>query len=130
MAALILLSQSVPLAPLQQALGREFPAHPLQCFSDLRKALSYIKKCKPDIVIAEFIYAPTYGSQLSNFEALCATLQRQSSPSHLIALVAKADQHHIGRLNDNVHIDQLLDLPLNLNDLVNAIKTQLGQVSD
>ena len=118
----MLLSQSVPLAPLQALMAREFPDASLQSFTELRKALNFIKKSKPQLVIAEFLYAPTYGSQLSNFEALCATLQRHSPRSQLIALVAHPDHQHIERLNRNVEIHAELTLPLNLDALAETIR--------
>jgi len=119
--SLVLLSQSVALVPLQKKLTREFPSLSLHYFSDLRKTLNFIKKNRPIIVIAEFIYAPTYGSQLSNYEALCATIQRHSVGSKFIALVSASDQHHLDRLNDNVRIDWQLTLPLDLTLLSQAI---------
>jgi len=119
--SLLLLSQTIPLARLQPVLAREFPQLELVCFADLRKALACVKRIKPQIIVAEFIYAPTYGSQLSNYEALSATLQRHSPLSRFIALVSRQDRQHIDRLGNNVEIDILLDLPLNFSALVDAI---------
>jgi len=118
---LLVLSQTLAIASLKETLTREFPGINLHCFTELRKTLSFVKKNKPAVIVAEFIYAPTYGSQLSNYEALCAAMQLHSPASRLIALVARQDQKHIERLNDNVRIDVQLDLPLRESELLNAI---------
>ena len=38
----------------------------------MRKGLSTLGRLKPDIIVAEFNYLPTYGSQISNVESLLA----------------------------------------------------------
>ncbi|MFV2056545.1 MAG: hypothetical protein ACC707_08750 [Thiohalomonadales bacterium] len=61
----------------------------------MRAALVVIKNSCPDVIAAQFIYSPTYGSQLSNFEALFAAIQCQSPKSKLIAYCHKEDRPHL-----------------------------------
>jgi len=114
---IMLLAQSILPLAIQLCIERDFPKHTLQYFNGLRKALAYIRNNQPGVVIAEFVYAPTYGSQLSNFEALFATLQTHSPKSRLIALVATQDRHHVAQLRDRLAIDAELSLPLDLAEL-------------
>jgi len=65
----------------------------------MRKALNQLRRLKPDVIVAEFIYGPTYGSQLSNFESLYAALQTLDPPAKLIALVNKADHEHLNTVS-------------------------------
>ncbi len=65
----------------------------------MRKALNQIRRLKPEVIVAEFIYGPTYGSQLSNFESLYAALQTLDPPAKLIALVNKADYDHLNTVS-------------------------------
>ena len=80
--------------------------------NSMRKALAQIKRFKPDVIVAEFIYAPTYGSQLSNFESLLASLQTQAPNAKLIALVNKDDQAHFETLRHRHPVYAVLYFPL------------------
>ena len=64
----------------------------------MRKAMALLKKQPPAVIVAEFIYGPTYGSQLSNFESLFAALQRDAPDAHLIALMDKTNGQHFDKL--------------------------------
>lgn len=119
----LLLTQSVKAPHLASALG---PDIELEIISVLRKALGYLKKQKPAIVVAEFVYAPTYGSQVSNFEALYASLQTHSPATKLIALVDNSDLHHLDKLRGRLTIDRQLALPLNTEALINAVRELLN----
>ena len=88
----------------------------------MRKALAQIKRIKPDIIVAEFIFAPTYGSQLSNFESLLASLQTQAPAAKLIALVNKDDLIHLNRLRDRHPIYAVVDLPLDTSKIKDILK--------
>ena len=70
----------------------------------LRKALSLIKQIKPEVILAEFVYAPTYGSQLSNFESLFAAAQTFSPGSKFVALTHKDDLHHLEKVKTSLNI--------------------------
>ena len=91
--------------------------------NSMRKALTQIKRTKPDVIVAEFIYAPTYGSQLSNFESLLASLQTQAPTAKLIALVNKDDQTHFEKLRHRHPVDTVLYLPLDKSKLKEALKS-------
>ena len=83
----------------------------------LRKALSSIKQIKPQVIVAEFVYAPTYGSQLSNFESLFAAAQTYVPGANFIALTHKDDLHHYEQVSLNVKNCQLLTLPADTSSL-------------
>ena len=87
----------------------------------LRKGLSLIKQIKPDVIVAEFVYAPTYGSQLSNFESLFAAAQSFAPHANFVALVHKDDSDHFLKVSSNVSICQALTLPVKASDLANIL---------
>lgn len=78
----------------------------------LRKALSLIKQLSPDVVVAEFIYAPTYGSQLSNFESLFAAAQAYAPEARFIALVHKDDLAHLEKVVSESNPCEILVYPV------------------
>jgi len=88
----------------------------------LRKALSLIKTISPDIVVAEFIYAPTYGSQLSNFESLFAAAQSYASHAHFIALTHPDDTQHIKKILTLYNQCEVLTLPVTAAQLEKPLR--------
>lgn len=85
--------------------------------NSMRKALSTIKKRRPDVIVAEFIYGPTYGSQLSNFESLFASLQRDAPHAKLVALLNKDDAQHLDRLKTRFPVYAQMFFPINTKKL-------------
>ncbi|MCG6970854.1 MAG: hypothetical protein LJE85_13895 [Gammaproteobacteria bacterium] len=83
----------------------------------MRKALSLLKKQPPAVIVAEFIYGPTYGSQLSNFESLFGALQRDAPAAHLIALMDKANGQHFDRLKSRFAAHRAFYFPVNQDEL-------------
>jgi hypothetical protein len=88
----------------------------------LRKAVALIKQTSPDVIVAEFVYAPTYGSQLSNFESLFAAAQAYSPQAHFVALCHKDDLIHLEKVKTQSNPCHVLMLPVNTKDLENCLK--------
>ena len=80
--------------------------------NSLRQSLTTIRKNPPHVVIAEFIYGPTYGSQLSNFESLFACLQRNAPEAQLIALMDKDNRGHFERLQSRFPASRAIYYPV------------------
>jgi hypothetical protein len=89
----------------------------------MRKALSLLKKQSPAVIVAEFIYGPTYGSQLSNFESLFAALQRDAPSAHLIAFMDKANSAHFDKLKSRFPAHQVFYFPVNKDELRQYLQT-------
>ncbi|MDH5324037.1 MAG: hypothetical protein OEY58_01085 [Gammaproteobacteria bacterium] len=88
-----------------------------------RKTLAQIKQLRPRIIAAEFIYHPTYGSQLSNFESLIAANQKNPQPAGFLVIIHKDDVHHFERLElDGVRYEMLI-LPATVATLRTALQT-------
>ena len=83
----------------------------------MRKALSLLKKHSPAVIVAEFIYGPTYGSQLSNFESLFAALQRDAPSAHLVAFMDKANSAHFDKLKSRFPAHKVFYFPVNRDEL-------------
>jgi DNA-binding NtrC family response regulator len=82
-----------------------------------RKALSYIKHHPVDVIVAEFIFSPTYGSQLSNFEALLASAQRYSPRVKIIALYDAKDFTHLMKVSERFPLYNQLPYPIDQQQL-------------
>jgi DNA-binding NtrC family response regulator len=86
-----------------------------------RKALAHIKNNKPDIIVAEFLFSPTYGSQLSNFEALLAGVQRDAPQAKIIALYDKKDQPHLLKVSERFPLFGYFSFPVDEQKLKDCL---------
>ena len=93
----------------------------------LRKALGLIKQLTPEIIVAEFVYAPTYGSQLSNFESLFAASQSFSPHTNFIAITHKDDLHHLEKVKSDIKNCYALTLPVTATDLSTCLNSINGE---
>jgi hypothetical protein len=69
---------------LYKALG-----YRLVCAQGVRKALSILKQLEPQVVVAEFNYAPTYGVRISSVEPLLARIQSHHPLTRVLLLAEK-----------------------------------------
>lgn len=93
----------------------------------MRKALSQLKRSHPAVVVAEFIYSPTYGTKISNLDSLFAGLERLRPVPKLIALIDKADQHHLDKLLEHHRLFARLPQPVREADMEKALRQALAQ---
>lgn len=87
-----------------------------------RKALSQIKHLQPDIIVAEFLFSPTYGSQLSNFEALFAGVQRDAASAKIIALYDIKDQAHLLKVSERFPLFARFSFPVDEHALKKCLE--------
>jgi len=104
------------LVPAAQAAGFEVTPCPT-----MRKALNLIGKVKPEVVAAEFLYGPVYGSRISNFETLMAGMQRHAPGARLIALLERADARHLDQLAARFPVFDRVYLPADRAALTHAL---------
>ena len=89
----------------------------------LRKALALIKQLSPEIIVAEFVYAPTYGSQLSNFESLFAAAETFAPQAQLIALAHPADLAHLDKVKAQNERCIVLPFPVSTKDMDDCLNS-------
>lgn len=87
----------------------------------LRKALALVKQLSPEVIVAEFVYAPTYGSQLSNFESLFAAAESFAPQAKLIALAHQADLAHLDKVKAQNESCIVLPFPVSTKDMDNCL---------
>lgn len=97
----------------------------VQTARTLRKALALIRNQPPDVVIAEFQYGPTYGSQISNLESLMAGLQRDNPNSNLIVLAEQERLEQLDKLRSHYPIFETLVFPIDELKLTAALTRAL-----
>jgi len=92
--------------------------------STMRKALSLLNKIYPDIIVAEFIFAPKYGSFISNVDSLFAMIAGKYPTTRLILFVNPSEIHHLEKLQqryDHLVNVNFLFYPIDQQELLNYL---------
>lgn len=96
-------------SPLYRRLGiEEYKA------ASMRKAIGELKKRKPDVVVAEFLYG--YGNNyagvnISNLDVFLYGLQKAAPGAKVIVLVDKQEWQYVDKLNDIFPLHAVLTYP-------------------
>ena len=105
----------------------ESPSHPAlsslyaECsfdehrFTSMRKAISALKKAKPDFVVADFLYG--YGNNyagvnVSNLDVFLYSLQKYAPDAKVIVLVSKEEQQFVPKLAELFSLHGTLVYPV------------------
>ena len=89
-------------------------------FNSMRKALSQLKKQKPDYVVAEFFYG--YGNNyagvnVSNLDVFLCSLQKYAPEAKVIVMVEKEERQHVSKLADLFILHAVLQHPVSAEEL-------------
>lgn len=85
-----------------------------------RKAIAQLKKQKPDIIVADFVYAfSTYyqATNISNLDVLLNSLIKYQCQPKVIVLVDKSERPHVDKLNTIYPLHGVLVLPIKESEL-------------
>jgi len=93
--------------------------------SSMRKALSQLKKQKPDYIVAEFFYG--YGNNyagvnISNLDVLMYSLQRYAPDARVIAMYDKSERKYLDKLLALFSLHAVLPHPVSANALSEVLK--------
>ena len=94
------------LRPLYERLG-----YRVQSEFAVRRAISALRREKPDVLVADFYFQPDFRDRVSNLESLLASVQSSASVKVLV-LYEAAHQHALDRLLQRFRIDAALTLPV------------------
>ncbi len=84
-------------------------------FTAMRKAISALKKTKPDYVVADFLYG--YGNNyagvnVSNLDVFLHSLQKYAPQAKVIVLTSKDEQQYIEKLANLFALHAVLTYPV------------------
>lgn len=97
--------------------------------NSMRKALALVKQVAPEVVVAEFIYAPTYGSRISNLESLIAGIQSCCPQSRLIVFLDRENRGHLESLTPRFPVFEALSYPIDAQLLSQALRRAMACLS-
>ena len=108
---------SIILSPLHPNLVNLYHGLNLENvqFNSMRKAISHLKKQKPDYVVADFLfgYGSNYaGVNVSNLDVFLHSLQKYAPEAKVIVMVEKEEKKHIAKLEDLFTLHSVLQYPV------------------
>jgi DNA-binding NarL/FixJ family response regulator len=77
----------------------------------VRKAVSLVRKLKPDVIVADFYFQSDFRDRLSNLESLLATAQ-PFKETRILVLYDPQDTHALDKVRERMRIDAVLPTPV------------------
>ena len=76
----------------------------------VRKAVSLVRKIKPDVIVADFYFQSDFRDRLSNLESLLAATQLLKD-FRVMVFYEPANEHALDRVRERMQIDAALPMP-------------------
>ncbi|MDH5784919.1 MAG: hypothetical protein OEZ16_04825 [Chromatiales bacterium] len=105
-----------PLHPKLSALYRRLGFEEIELTST-RKAVSALKKQKPDLVVADFVYAYSNnysGIHISNLDVFLMSMQKFAPKTPVVILAAKDELEHAQKMREICEIAAIF--PFNVSE--------------
>jgi hypothetical protein len=102
-------------APLYRELGYEVAVE-----TRMRKAIGFLKKRKPDVIVAEFNFQSDFRDRSSNLESILAIVQR-SPDIRVLVFYEKEFSPQFERLRARLPVHQALAFPVDKSALRNSL---------
>jgi len=77
----------------------------------VRKAVSQVRKMKPDVIVADFYFQSDFRDRLSNLESLLAASHMLKDVKILVFYEAE-NEHALTKVRERMHIDAALTMPV------------------
>lgn len=91
-------------------------------FSTNRKLIAQLKKTEPDYIIAEFIYSPSLGTQISNLDGLLGSVERYCQKTQLIIYTESRYREMLESIRKKFTLHHVLEYPVKQSALCSIIK--------
>lgn len=94
-------------------------------FNSIRKAMIALKKTKPDVLVAEFIYGYSNnyaGVNISNLDVLLYSLQKYASNTKVIVFVDKTEFQYVDKLDAIFPLTAILQYPIKHHQLKSILE--------
>lgn len=78
----------------------------------MRKAQLWLKKNRPQVVVAEFHFDPDLRDRMSTLESLLATLQRYAPAARVIVFIESAHRPRLEKVKARYSVFAALDFPV------------------
>lgn len=90
----------------------------------VRKAISLLRKIKPDVVVADFYHQADFRDRLSNLESLLAAAQPMTG-TKILVLYEPENQAVLDKVRARMRVDVALTMPVKEEELQSILKEWL-----
>lgn len=90
----------------------------------VRKAISLLRKIKPDVVVADFYHQADFRDRLSNLESLLAAAQPMTG-TKILVLYEPENQAVLDKVRARMRVDVALTMPVKEEKLQSILKEWL-----
>jgi hypothetical protein len=90
-------------------------------FPSNRKLIAQVKKAEPDFILAEFIYSPSLGTQISSLDGILGTVERFCEQTRLIIYTEPRYREQLESVRTKFYIDHVLEYPVQKNELCSIL---------
>jgi CheY-like chemotaxis protein len=94
----------------------------VETFNSMRKALGWLKRHPPVVVVAEFNFDPMFRDRVSNVESLLAALQKYAQNARVILLLESDRREQLAKVQLRFRIDHVIELPVDPEELRAALR--------
>src|SRR5512143_3466850 len=109
--------------PLYKELGFEVAVE-----WQVRKAVSLLKRMRPDVIVADFYFQSDFRDRLSNLESLLAATEPLPQ-SRILVLYDPKDGAVLDRVRQRMRVDAVLTIPVNETELEAVLRQWLTAAS-
>ena len=85
----------------------------------VRKAVSLVRKMKPDVIVADFYFQSDFRDRLSNLESLLAATQLLAD-FRVLVFYEPQNEHALERVRERMRIDVAIPMPAT-DDAINSV---------
>ncbi len=86
-----------------------------------RKAMSWLKKSAPKLLVAEFYHDPNFRDRVSNLESVLAHVQRHQPDTKVLVLYPPNNQDYVDRLIARFPVAATQTLPVEVDPFLRQV---------
>ena len=90
-----------------------------------RKAIGWLKKSEPKLLVAEFYHDPNFRDRVSNLESVLAHVQRHQPGTTVLVLYPPNDQNYVDRLTARFPVAATQTLPVEVDPFLQQVRELL-----
>lgn len=96
--------------------------------TSMRKALSVLKQCTPDVIVAEFNFQSDFRDRTSSLESLLAKLQGKHTEVRVIIFYEKEYSHKFQILKERFDFFESMAFPIDEKQLSKCLDSAISTV--
>ncbi len=102
--------------------GLQAAGHDVTVEHLMRKAISFIKKKHPDVVVAEFAHEGAFRDRVSNLESMLAQIQGGKDQVRTVVMYEPDRQGYLDKVKTMFDMDVVLMQPVTVEALLEAVE--------